>query len=69
MIMIGLVVSAFGSAYLLVISNTIVKPSKTMPLGYVGIMVGFVADVYLFDTKFTLLPVLGMLLTSSSLFS
>ena len=40
-----------------------------MPFGYVGVLVGFAADVYLFDTEFTLLPILGMILTSIGLLS
>lgn len=67
--MVGLVACAFSSAYMLVISKSIVKPSKTMPIGYFGIVVSFLADIYIFGTKFTFLPVLGMLLTSVSLLS
>lgn len=51
----------------LITANSIAKPSKTMPLGYVTVIVGFIADIYLFKIKFTLLPVFGMFLTSTGL--
>ena len=40
-----------------------------MPLGYVCIVLGFCADVYLFDTEFGVLPMLGILMTSAGLLS
>ena len=40
-----------------------------MPLGYVCVIIGFLADVYLFDIDFGVLPILGILLTSAGLLS
>ncbi len=48
-------------------ANSLIKPSKTMPLGYLTVAVGFVADVYLFGTRFTFFPIIGILLTSAGL--
>ena len=51
------------------LANSIKSPSLVMPLGYVGVLVGFTADIYLFGTTFTLLPIVGMILTSIGLLS
>ena len=40
-----------------------------MPFGYVAIMFGFIADIYLFKTEFSWLAVIGIILTSSGLLS
>lgn len=62
-----IVISGFGAQYCLFMANSMIKPSKAMPLGYISVIVGFLADVYLFDTNFTILPVIGMFLTSAGL--
>lgn len=62
-----IVVSGFGAQYCLFMASSLIKPSKVMPLGYIAVVLGFLADVYLFDTKFTILPVIGMFLTSAGL--
>lgn len=38
-----------------------------MPFAYSGILAGFLADVYLFETKFDLIAISGIFLTSSGL--
>ena len=38
-----------------------------MPFSYVSIIVGFLADLYLFGSSFTFLSIVGILLTSSGL--
>ena len=53
----------------IVLASSIKSPSLVMPFGYVGVLVGFVADRVLFGTSFTLLPILGILMTSSGLLS
>ena len=40
-----------------------------MPFGYASVIVSFWADVYLFDTVFSALPIIGMILTSAGLLS
>ena len=50
-------------------ANSLKKPSVMMPFGYVGVATGFLADIYLFDTSFTLLTFMGVVLTSGGLLS
>lgn len=38
-----------------------------MPLGYLAVIIGFLADLYLFESQFTWMHVLGMVLTSAGL--
>lgn len=64
---VGVVLSGFACQYLVYTSNLLKKPSKVTPFAYAGIVTGFLADVYLFQTEFSLMAVLGMLLTSSGL--
>jgi hypothetical protein len=40
-----------------------------MPLGYLAIVVGFLADVVFFKVEFNAITVVGMLLTSAGLLS
>lgn len=40
-----------------------------MPFGYVTVLVGFLADLYLFDISFDLSIIIGILLTSAGLLS
>ena len=40
-----------------------------MPFGYVTVVIGFIADIYLFGTKFSLLGAVGIVLTSTGLLS
>jgi drug/metabolite transporter (DMT)-like permease len=51
------------------LANSILKPSLMMPFGYVAISISFIADVYLYDTQFTLTAMLGMCLTAGGLLS
>lgn len=50
-------------------ATTLKKPSLTMPLGYLGIIVGFIADIFYFGFKFNFLSIVGIFLTSSGLLS
>ena len=54
---------------MIMMANSIKVPSLMMPFGYVAVMIGFVADVYLFDTDFSWLAIIGIMLTSSGLLS
>lgn len=40
-----------------------------MPFGYLGLIVGFTADILYFGSSFNLLSVVGMILTSVGLLS
>lgn len=64
-----MVLAGWLSQLFLITATSLAKPSKTMPLGYVTVIFGFLADIYLFKIKFTLLPIFGMLLTSVGLLS
>ena len=61
--------AGFISQTLIFLANSFKKPSLMMPFGYFGVATGFIADVYLFDTQFTFLTVLGIFLTSGGLLS
>ena len=65
----GIVVTGFLAQLLVFMANIIQKPSKMMPFGYVSVIAGFYADLYLFGTNFDLLPIIGMILTSVGLLS
>lgn len=68
-IMCLLTFSTLSAQYLIVMANNIKQPSLMMPFGYISIMVGFTADLYLFQTDFTFFSILGIILTSSGLLS
>lgn len=53
--------------YMIYTANSLKKPSRTMPFGYVGVLAGFLADVFYFDIDFNLLSIIGMILTSIGL--
>jgi hypothetical protein len=69
LLILGIVISTLFTMYGIFLANTIKSPSLMMPLGYVSVLIGFWADVSLFGTHFTFLPVVGMLLTSAGLLS
>ena len=69
LVMVGIIGTAIVSQYSIFLSNSLKSPSLVMPFGYASVIVSFLADVYLFDTKFSALPVVGMLLTSAGLLS
>lgn len=48
LILLGIAAVGFSGQYLIITANSLAKPSKTMPLGYLTVIVGFLADVYLF---------------------
>ena len=50
-------------------ANSMKKPSVMMPFGYVGVATGFLADVFIFDTSFTFITFMGVLMTSGGLLS
>jgi len=68
-IMLAIIFFGFVTQFLIYLANALLKPSLVMPLGYVCIVVGFLADVYLFGTDFGFLPMLGILMTSAGLLS
>jgi len=63
----GVVVSALLCQYMIFASNSLMKPSRVMPFGYISVIVSFVADIYIFKAEFNFLAVLGILLTSLGL--
>ncbi len=69
--MIGLLlISAILSIlyqYLIFAANTLKKPSHTMPFGYVSIVINYLADLFLYGSKFKVVPMLGIFLTSAGL--
>ena len=65
--LIGVAVTGYFAQFLIIKANSIAKPSIVMPFGYVSVTFGFVADVFLFDTSFTFLSIVGMILTSAGL--
>ena len=50
-------------------ANSLKKPSEMMPFGYVGVATGFLADLFIFDTSFTFITFMGVILTSGGLLS
>ena len=69
LILISIALSTMGAQYLIIMANSIKPPSMMMPFGYIGVVMGFIADIYLFGTSFTVYSVVGIFLTSSGLFS
>lgn len=59
--------TGFIAQYTIFMANSLIKPSKIMPLGYLAVIIGFLADLYLFESQFTWMHVLGMVLTSAGL--
>lgn len=64
-----LILLALVAQYMIFAATTLKKPSYTMPLGYLGILVSFLADIFYFGVKFNFLSVLGLILTSIGLLS
>lgn len=64
-----LIFLALTTQYMIVMATTLKKPSYTMPFGYFGLVVGFIADIFYFNTSFNLLTIIGMILTSGGLLS
>ena len=62
---IGILIAQGG----IVLANSLKPPSIMMPFGYAGVLVGFCGDVVLFGTQFTLIPIVGIVMTSSGLLS
>ena len=69
LVLAAIVITAILSQYSIFLANSLRSPSLVMPFGYASVVVSFLADVYLFDTNFSLLPVVGMFLTSAGLLS
>ena len=65
--LIGIAITGYCAQFLIIKANSIAKPSIVMPFGYVSVTFGFFADVFLFNTSFTLISVVGMILTSAGL--
>ena len=65
----ALLITNLFTQYGIILANSIKPPSQVMPFGYVSVLLGFCADVYLFDTKFGILSIIGMILTSCGLLS
>ena len=67
LVIIGVSITGFLTQLLIIRANSYARPSLVMPFGYVSVACGFLADVFLFGTSFTLLAVVGMTLTSAGL--
>ena len=65
----GIVVTGFLAQLLVFLANIVKKPSSMMPFGYVAVLVGFLAYLYLFNITFNLTAVVGIMLTSAGLLS
>jgi drug/metabolite transporter (DMT)-like permease len=68
-VVLGVVITVLICQYGMFLANTLKPPSLVMPFAYMNVLVGFLADVYFFDTHFTPLIITGMLLTSTGLLS
>jgi len=66
---IVMALAGVASITLIFFANSLKKPSLMMPFGYIGVATGFLADVFLFDTEFTFITILGIFLTSGGLLS
>ena len=69
MLIFGIAGTGFFLQNLILMANTIKKPSLMMPFGYLGVVTGLVADLYIFKNSFTFLTFLGIFLTSGGLLS
>ena len=67
LVIIGVSVTGFLTQLFIIRANSYAKPSLVMPFGYVSVACGFLADIFLFGTSFTLLAIVGMMLTSAGL--
>ena len=68
-LLIGIVFTGFLAQLLVFMANIIKKPSVMMPFGYICVIAGFWADLYLFGTSFELINIIGIVLTSVGLLS
>jgi hypothetical protein len=69
LLLLGISLTGIFSITFIFMANSLKKPSVMMPFGYVGVATGFLADIYLFDTSFTFLTFMGVVLTSGGLMS
>ena len=69
LMILGVTAATIVCQYGINLANSIKSPTLMMPFGYVGIVVGMCADVYLFGSQFDTLQCLGMFLTSCGLLS
>lgn len=42
-------------------------PAKYNPFQYVGVIIGFISDIYFFNKQFDVYTIIGMVITSSGL--
>ncbi len=63
----GLVCSALLCQYMIFASNSLMKPSRVMPFGYLSVITSFLADLYIFEADFNFWTVIGIILTSLGL--
>lgn len=63
------VILALLAQYMIFAATSLKEPSYTMPLGYLSIVIGFLADIIFFKVEFNYYTVIGMLLTSAGLLS
>ena len=68
-LLIGIVIINLLSQYGIILANSIKNPSLVMPFGYVGVLVGFIGDIYLFDSTFSWMHIIGVILLSCGLLS
>jgi hypothetical protein len=65
----GIAGTGFFLQNLIIMANSLKKPSLMMPFGYLGVVTGLLADLYIFEISFTFLTFLGVFLTSGGLLS
>lgn len=60
-------IAGFSTQTLIFLTNSLAKPSLMMPLGYVGVFISIVADLWVFEVPLSLLTLAGIVLTSGGL--
>jgi drug/metabolite transporter (DMT)-like permease len=63
----GLTITAYLTQNFMTRAIMLKKPSFIMPLGYITIILSTIMDFFLFGNSFSMLSIVGMLLTSSGL--
>lgn len=66
---LAIAMAGFVAQTLIILANSLKKPSLMMPFGYFAVAIGFIADEYLFEIDFTFLTIVGIFLTSGGLLS
>lgn len=66
---LGLVSFAYLTQNLITRAIYLKKASYIMPFGYISIIVAFVCDIFLFNSSFDWISIIGMIMTSAGLLS